>query len=620
MPDNKDRHFHNLDPNDSEEEYLRKLNENLSRRGPKTNNSNGAEQKSPPHSKQSLKDRFEDERKRVEDETPNSSKVDEDAVEKFRRNVYEKVVENEEWLLCNDLMFRDFEEQTYIEIVEHSPGKFQDMVFDKVKAKNAKEPELFNHGGGISIVSDDKLLPMRDKDVRFYIQSRLKCGEWQLPRNKNFTFPEPRPINPIKPHVYESFISHTRRNELPKVKRIAQYPIFLPDGRLVSERGYIPEINCYLAPNFDKIDDIESLDKAVDTIRSHYQFFPWKSPEDEVRGLSYGVTLFLQHLIDGNLLLYDINSNVGGSGKGLLIESMYSFITGRVLPNISVTRDPLTRGRGLQFLINDEKLQRGVSGLLSKGVNAFHIDNLPDDSRITSEFLCSLATTAEKDFQFLYEQTLRTLETRMLVATTGVNVSFEGTLERRVITTNLESPTDRPYERDDLPDLAGNSLNPKQRSAFLGAMIRVVKEWFDRGQPLGEKNYGSFDNHFKLLSGVMPILGFEEEFKVSSQPRTPLKKELDNILITEIYDNYQDDTWESTFIPEITDLEDLYSEWFSTNGITDFTHYFTKKMLPKMVDKPYEYLGVHFDSREDRVILTLRRTEKRPYKYYLEVN
>lgn len=521
----------------------------------------------------------------------------------------------------------DKDGETIIQVVanikQFDEGDLQNIILDKVLNKNQDDIQIFYNSGGIALIQDDRMIDAENPHIKQHLINNFNIRHWEQDKMTAALNIEPR--TPTPKHVYEDFLVNRRISELPHLDRIVRHPIWLEDGTYIDKEGYIENIKTYLIPNYDNIPSIESIDEASKIIRGHFQHFPWASELDEMKAISFLFTIYLKHLIPGNLMMYHFNANRGGSGKGLLLESMHKFIAGEVIATVQFARDSNAGRQKNKLAVNDEKLLRNMSGQLFVGRDIMHVDNLPDNHEITSAALCSLLTSEYHDFHWNYLQTLRRLNTeKLLLCSSGNDNAFENTLERRVIFIELTTPLIEPYTRKGLPDLKKNSLS--ERNEFLGAMNTVVKAWFDKEKPIGDVVIGSFEGHSQFLSGIIPLLGFESKFEI-----TIAKTSDDQIredCITIIYDKFTEEKWTANKMWEELgpEIENLYED-DNVYKRDNFDKYFKRYMLPDIVKRPLLYVGKdHFDTHETPPTLMLKRSEKREridnvrgYIYWIEI-
>ena len=502
-------------------------------------------------------------------------------------------------------------------------------MLDKISEINKDDPTFFHQKGTLCQYDEttNTIVSFHDvSQIKGFLNYNLEFYKICEKGNEQLKWFEYYTV--LLTYAYPEYISTSMKNEITskfkELKHIATHPIWMPDGNYIDEKGYIEDIHTYLMPNYQTIPTIETVDQATNIIRTHFKHFPWERENDEMRAISFLFTLYLKHLIPGNLMMYDINANIGGAGKGLLIESMYRFITGCDISAINASRDSSTGYSKKHFIVNDDKLLRNLSGQISKGISTVHFDNIKDEVEVSSPALCSLLTAKQHDFHTLYKQVLERYDTeKLLVCSSGNKVKFVDTLERRVITVMLISPTPTPFLRENLPDLKQDSIT--KREEFLGAMNKITQTWFEQGKPLGETKIGSFEGHTQFISGIMPLLGFKETFTITHTP-TDIS-EIHAECITTIYDTFTTEKW----IPkdlwgEIGDtIEEYYHDIYKTKD--DFESYFYRYILPSFVNSAYHYRGKdHFDTSENIPTMMVKRSDKREhvngsksYIYHIEI-
>ena len=282
--------------------------------------------------------------------------------------------------------------------------------------------------------------------------------------------------------------------DLPRLDGVVNRPVLLPSGEFHSQRGYIPELNTFLLNSYD-IGLLDSVDDARDTLLKPFSHFQFVSDSDKACAFAYLFSLLLREWIGDteNVPAFHFGSARGGTGKGLLSDSLYYIAHGTELPKSAFHRD-------------EEALKRSVGSALLSGVPGVLFDNLSDGLCLSSVELERLLTARIYPCRVLF-QTLETKVTvRAVFALTGNNLTFSGALPRRIqhclITTDSENPENRK-----LPDLT--KIVRSERSALLGAALTIVKAWHDSGCPDGQDTIGSFVKWSQIIGGVLGVAGID---------------------------------------------------------------------------------------------------------------
>lgn len=276
------------------------------------------------------------------------------------------------------------------------------------------------------------------------------------------------------------------REQWPEIRYLAgvvEGPSLRPDGSVIDRPGYDPDTGLLYIPNdsFPKVDREASWEEAriaasdlLDVVKD----FPFKEGHGAA-WLSGLLTVVARNLIDGPCPLFLFEANASGVGKSLLCDIISIIATGRPMTRTGYYHDPIEMDKQL------------VATALS-GDRVVLFDNLENGGRFGNAALDRALTGRTYRGRLLGRSEMTPpLDLDCVFFGTGNNPILCGDAPRRVIPGRLESPEERPEERDDFSIkvcrcgcngdlLAHVSLN---RAALNVAALTIVRAYILDGKP-----------------------------------------------------------------------------------------------------------------------------------------
>lgn len=425
--------------------------------------------------------------------------------------------------------------------------------------------------------------------------------------------------------------------------RIVRVPVFAPDGSLRIEKGYHPELQCYLDPRmtFRPVPDVVTDE---DVAEAHYWLFeatrdfsfsdafdgnedlpvrdgtydndtpPHPMPNLE-RGASsrtnvYAAIMqgFMRNVIDGPTPIYAIDKPVAGEGAGFLAD-VISYILEGGRPFVGTMQE------------NPEEFKKEIVATLLSSTNMAFYDNI--GFKIDNPILASALTAGNFRGRILGLSQNADVPIRLLWIIAGKNLAMSAELMRRVVPIKIDSSMEHPerdrpmsyYKNYPLQDwLAVNRNNLVWACHVLG------RNWFQKGCPSGSMQMESFGSYASVMGGVLAaagITGFLE-----NRERYLGEKSIDDDseknFVVEMRKRYPDQEIEMRLL-----ADDLSGEYGSTVlsdllGGIDLTKFSSPKQLhTKLGYHIRKYMSgrtYNIDGENFKLIIV---GDRRPVKYRL---
>lgn len=283
---------------------------------------------------------------------------------------------------------------------------------------------------------------------------------------------------------------------------VVDYPFFDPSGRLVCERGYDLKSGILYWPMGDvqirvpATPSREDARYAVESIQEGLVDFPFAEPHHEAAWFAALLTPLVRFAITGQAPLFLIEANAPGAGKGLLVDLISIILRGGKLPVSTYPSDP-------------NELRKRVTALLLRGSTMTLFDNV--SGNLGGQDLEALITSSAWSDRVLGQSSQVDFQVWMTWYATANNVNLIGDMARRICLVRLESPCERPEERNDLKIQNLREWAQKHRDRLLTAAATILKAFYEAGCPDQElPAWGSFEGWSRIVRNALVWAGLAD--------------------------------------------------------------------------------------------------------------
>ncbi|HJT79288.1 MAG TPA: bifunctional DNA primase/polymerase, partial [Gemmataceae bacterium] len=299
-----------------------------------------------------------------------------------------------------------------------------------------------------------------------------------------------------------------------RLEAVAHYPVLRPDGSLLCSPGYDPDTGLLLeaVKEFPPVPDHPGMPEAQaarDALLEAVEDFPFEREAHRAAWLAALLTPLARFAFVGPAPLFLVDANVRGAGKGLLLDIISLAVYGESFTIATYTQD-------------EDELRKRITSLVLAGDQLVLFDNL--EGRFGNATLdAALTGTSWKD-RVLGVNRMAEAPLFMTWYATGNNVSVMADTARRVCHIRLESPEERPEERQDLrhPDL--RSWVRENRGRLLAAALTILRGYCAAGRPdMRLPAWGSFEGWSALVRPAVVWAGMEDP----GQTRVLLQEQAD---------------------------------------------------------------------------------------------
>jgi hypothetical protein len=285
------------------------------------------------------------------------------------------------------------------------------------------------------------------------------------------------------------------------LEAVVDYPVFRPDGTVLASPGYDPESGLLLelAGEPPAVPDKPTRADAVGAVEQLLEIvqdFPFASPCHRAAWLAALLTPLARFAFTGPAPLFLVDANVRAAGKGLSLDCIARILTGERFTVATYTSD-------------EDELRKRITALALAGDRLVLFDNL--EGHFGNAVLDAALTATSWEDRILGVNRMARAPLFVTWYATGNNVAVHADTSRRVCHIRLESPEERPEERDHFrhPDLLG--YIGENRSRLLAAALTVLRAYFVAGRPRQELTpWGSFDGWSGLVRSAVVWAGLPD--------------------------------------------------------------------------------------------------------------
>jgi hypothetical protein len=278
-------------------------------------------------------------------------------------------------------------------------------------------------------------------------------------------------FQPRRPSVdLANLMLASRSIPLPQVNRFATSPVFDGDGWLISRPGFDERSGIYLLDDVGvdvpERPDAEDVTGAVALLEELFIDFPFASNADKAGAYALAIERPVRELIDGPLPLHGVTAPVPGTGKGLLVESIFTIHN--ISPSVWTEA------------CDDAEIRKALSTFFLNGAEALYLDNVV---QLVSSVLASANTARRWKDRLLGTNREIDVPIRNSWVYTANNPTVSAELLRRSSGIHLVPKTEHPEERSDFvhPDL--RAWVKEQRPALLRAVLILIRNWLAKKRP-----------------------------------------------------------------------------------------------------------------------------------------
>ncbi len=395
-------------------------------------------------------------------------------------------------------------------------GNDEKRVNDEALAALAGHPDLYRRGGALVRIVPRAELPgkKRNGPPRIVPMQEATLRE-MLSERADFRKPDAEGgARPARPPRYTVKAIHARGHwpRLRPLAAVTECPVLRADGSVLQEPGYDPSTGLYYAPGlqFPPVPErpVEAqLREALAELREAVCDFPFKSEAHFSAWLAAVLTPLARPAFVGPSPCLLLDANVRGCGKSLLVSVASLIATGRQVSRMA-------------YSTSQEEQRKAILGIALAGIPMVLIDNVA--GKFGSPVLDAALTASEWIDRLLGANSLVSAPLKALWCVTGNNLTVVGDTVRRCLPVRLESPAERPEQRDDFRHPRLLEWLSRRQARLTSAALTLLRGYCVAGRPdPGLEPWGSFEGWSSLIRGCLAWLGLPDPGKTRRELSGP---------------------------------------------------------------------------------------------------
>ena len=258
---------------------------------------------------------------------------------------------------------------------------------------------------------------------------------------------------------------------------VTEVPLFRTDGTILDTPGwdrktgilYVPEIDYPAVPDQPTLEDAQ---RAADALFEIVADFPFKDENHRAVWLAALLTPLARPAIHGSSPMFVFDANLAGTGKSMLVDIISLIAVGRCM------------GRTI-YPASEEEMAKTMLAIALGGSRLVLFDNAATGYPIGGPTLDAALTAMSWSGRVL--QVSKFATDVPLCATffaSGNNLGLKGDSLRRIVLSRLESPEERPEERDNfkIPRLLDHVR--EQRGILAAHALTILRAYHVAGRPI----------------------------------------------------------------------------------------------------------------------------------------
>ena len=379
-----------------------------------------------------------------------------------------------------------------------------DQAYKIICKENREHPVIFRRGNTFStiLVNDEEIYSIEVCNSARLRYEMSKYCTWLMVKSTK-DGPIISPTNPKKDH--SDMLFSMDAGGLYPLRGLANHPILNEDGSIDNNPGYNKESGYYI-PEGNTVDLIEdmTLDEAKYHLWDLFGELPWSNEKDFINMLSIGLTLLMRPIIDGPTPIHAVIAEAE-CGKSLLADTISYVIMG--MPS---------RARQVPYF--GDEWRKKLLADLSEGQELLYYDNLKNPTKqidgeeveveLDASSLASTITAPYFSDRILGSSKNASFKVNCTWLITMHSLVMTRELERRCLRIEM-SIAKRQARKEPFKytNLCKHALN--NRSLYLSAFFTLIRNWFEKEQPLGTNLLNSFEDWSEKIGGVLGAAGYE---------------------------------------------------------------------------------------------------------------
>lgn len=373
-----------------------------------------------------------------------------------------------------------------------------DAIVAVLKRSNRRRPEVYARGDCLVFAdADGNVRRCVPENFRPYVTRKCTFSAWSGPKNDKSW----QPAHP-KPWMMDDILTRGVWPELPVLASVADYPVLLPDGRILCTPGYDPDSGILVSTKCIPIDVPEAPTQAEAVEASRFIWtemfsdFPVAGPAYASALMAAFLTILARPAIAGPCPGFLFDGNAPGVGKGLAAQAIAVAATGMEFTPTAPENDETEWRKRIVAILRDAKPLTVIDNITGTFGSAA-LDGV-------------LTSNAWSDRTLGLSQNWAGPATTVWYFTAN-NVAIRGDLARRLVPVRMNTPHEQPELRRDFrhPDLL--AAMRRLRPDLLRAAFTILRSWWATGMPLFDiPALGSYESWSRIIRHGLCYSGWSD--------------------------------------------------------------------------------------------------------------
>lgn len=398
-------------------------------------------------------------------------------------------------------------EGALLKLARHTAQKLSEGQYDKA---------VFQRGGELVRVlcaRDLTKLPKRlFLDAQTPLLARLPQALLQERLSAAVSFVSERGVGeraqlvPTSPPLWmvQALAAYGQWEHLPELRGVVETPVLKPDGTIQTRKGYDEETGLFLtnAEGYDIPQEptLSAVESAKKDLLYVVKDFPFAGEAHRSVWVASVLTPLCRFAYEGNSPMFFFDANIRRAGKSKLARLAALLSTGRSAATATWSR-------------SEEEQRKVLSAALFAGSRTILLDN------ITGTFGSGVLDALLTSFPLWQDRLLgktenRTAENLATLYATGNNATFRGDTPQRTLGCRLESPYEKPEEREDLSERDIEAYVRRNQKRLTSAALTLLRAYCAAGKPdMGLVRFGGFQAWSDLVRNCLVWCGFADPYE-----------------------------------------------------------------------------------------------------------
>ena len=318
------------------------------------------------------------------------------------------------------------------------------------------------------VACESKIEPVPAPDLRIRLTRVAQWQQIKVAANETKLVP----AHPAK-WLVEGVLALGKYSGVRHLEAVINSPVLRPDGSILDTAGYDPSTALLFDPltSYPPLSTALTLDDAVKAaaeLTAAVCDFPFAKPVHQAAWLASVLTPLARFAFEGAAPCFVADANIRGAGKGLLLDVAAIIALGRDL-----ARAPYT--------VDDDEMRKSITSFALAGERMVLFDNL--FGLFGGAALDVAFTSTEWQGRILGRSEQPRLPLLTTWYATGNNVVVRADTSRRICCIRIESPEERPEDREGFrhPNLL--AWVRAQRGRLLAAALTMLAAYCRVGRP-----------------------------------------------------------------------------------------------------------------------------------------